>query len=107
MLKISTIKRIGKNVYTISADGENLYECVTELGKASFGDIDKCGICGSDALYLESHLGKQKYKYTTIKCAKCRSSLTFGRREDNDNVLFLRRKEDGSYDWQKFEPTQK
>jgi len=105
MLTLSTNKKVGKNNYTLSGDGENLFECVQELNKASFGDIQKCGVCDSDNLYLEAHVAQGKYKYHSIKCAKCRSSLTFGKREDDDNVSFLRRKEDGSYDWQKFEPT--
>jgi len=105
MLQISTKKQIGKNEYTLTGDGANIYECVTELNKASFGDVDVCGVCGSDNLFLEAHLAKGKFKYSSIKCAKCRASLTFGKREDNDNVSFLRRKEDGSYDWQAFTPT--
>lgn len=104
MLRLSTIKTLGKNRYTLTGDGENLFECIMELNKASFGDISECGVCGSDNLYLEAHVAQNKYKYHTVKCAKCRSSLTFGRREDDDNISFLRRKEDGSYDWQKFEP---
>ena len=103
MLKVSTVKNIGKNKYTITGDGNNLFECIMELNKASFGDISKCGICDSDNLYLEAHVAQNKYKYHSIKCAKCRSSLTFGKREDNEDVSFLRRKEDGSYDWKKFE----
>ncbi|MDD4804653.1 MAG: hypothetical protein PHN69_05720 [Candidatus Pacebacteria bacterium] len=104
MLTVSTVKSIGKNKYTFSGNGENLFECITELGKASFGDVPECGICGSDNLYLESHVAQNKYKYHSIKCAKCRSSLTFGKRENDDNISFLRRAADGSYDWKKFEP---
>jgi len=101
-MKLSTDKKIGKNVYTFTGEGKNLYDCLMDLNKASFGDVSECGNCNSDNLYLESHLAQGKYKYTSIKCAKCRSSLTFGKREDDDNVFFLRRKEDGSYDWQEF-----
>lgn len=102
-MKISNDKKIGKNIYTITGEGENLFEAIMDMNKVSFGSIDKCGMCGSDDLYLEAHVA-QKYEYHSIKCNKCRSSLTFGKRKDDDNVSFLRRKEDGSYDWQKFEP---
>jgi len=101
-MKISNRKQIGKNVYTLTGEGDNLYEALMDLNKASFGDVSTCGSCGSDDLYLEAHLAQGKYKYHSIKCRKCRASLTFGKREDDDNVSFLRRKEDGSYDWQEF-----
>ena len=103
-MRISAIKNVGTSKYTITGEGKNLFEAIMDLNKASFGDIDKCGNCGSDALYLEAHTAQGKYKYHSIKCRKCRASLTFGRREDDDSVSFLRRKEDGSYDWQTYDP---
>lgn len=101
-MRISNEKKIGRNSYNITGEGENLYEALMDLNKASFGDIPTCGVCNSDDLYLEAHLAQGKYKYSSVKCRKCRASLTFGKREDNDDVSFLRRKEDGKYDWQEF-----
>jgi hypothetical protein len=103
MLTLSTTKKIGKNEYVITGEGTNLFECIMELNKASFGDIDTCGICDGNNLYLEAHIAQGKYKYHSVKCAKCMSSLTFGKRKDDDDVSFLRR-ENGRYDWKKFEP---
>jgi len=103
-MQISNVKKIGKNEYTITGEGMNLFEAITDLNKASFGDIKECGICGSDALYLEAHTAQAKYKYHSIKCGKCRASLTFGRREDDDNVSFLRRTGEGKYDWKEYTP---
>ena len=101
-MRISNEKKIGKNSYNITGEGKNLYEALMDLNKASFGDINTCGLCGSDDLYLEAHLAQGKYKYASVKCRKCRASLTFGKREDDENVSFLRRGEDGKYDWQEF-----
>ena len=102
-MNISNKKKIGKNAYTITGEGDNLYDAITDMNKASFGDIGKCGICDSDDLYLEAHLAQNKYKYHSRKCRKCRASLTFGKREDDHNVSFLRRTKEGSYDWKEFE----
>ena len=102
-MRISEVKKIGKKSYTFTGEGENLFDALSQLGEASFGDIDKCGVCASDALILESHKTKEEnYEYVSIKCLKCKSSLTLGKTKKGNN-FFLRRDESGVYDWRKFE----
>jgi hypothetical protein len=105
-MQISTIKKIGKTNYTFTGAGNNVYEAITELGKASFGNIEKCGICESDNLVLASHTAKG-FTYTEIKCLKCKGSLTLGQRKENKDVSFLRRGDDGKYDWKAYVPSEK
>ena len=100
-MKLNITKQIGKTKYTFQVEGSNLYEVVTESQKLSFGDVPKCGICGSDNLELEAHTA-QGYKYTSIKCRDCRASLTFGNRKEDPNTYFLRRNEDKKLDWKAY-----
>lgn len=104
-MRISEVKKVGKKSYTFTGEGESLFEAVSELGSASFGDIEKCGICGSDCLFLEAHKTKEEnYEYVSIKCSACKSSLTLGKTKKG-NTYFLRRDESGKYDWKKFVPS--
>lgn len=108
-MQLTVKKQIGKTIYTFIVEGSNLYEMVSESNKLSFPDVHKCGCCGGDHLFLATHeaeKGKQKFKYTTIRCgnSKCKASVNFGQRTDNPDVYYLRtRDEDGKkvYDWRK------
>ena len=106
-MQISTNKQIGKNSYTFTGEGKNMFEAITDLGKASFGNVPQCGLCGSDALYLEAHLAQGKFKYHSIKCGKCKGSLTFGTPTEDSDISYLRRNEDKSFAWQAFVPSTK
>lgn len=94
-------KQIGKNKYTFVAEGENLFEMVMESKKLSFQDVPACGLCKSDNLYLSAHIAGKKgeYEYTTINCAKCGATLTFGQTKADKNVFFLRKNDNKEFDW--------
>lgn len=100
-------KIIGLNTYTFVFTGSNLYEAVTESQKLSFPDVHKCGICGSDELVLGTHLGKDEkgndaFKYTDIKCGKCKASLTFGNPKKDPDTFYLRKNDKNEYDWKPY-----
>ena len=97
-------KKIGKRTYEFTVEGENLHEAVMESKKLSFYDVHKCGCCGSDDLILDAHIAKNKFRYTTIKCNKCRASVNFGQQQEDDSIFYLktRLKADGQgkeIDW--------
>ena len=96
-------KIIGQTVYPFTVSGKNLHECVMESQKLSFPHILECGICASDDLYLSAHVA-EGYKYTEVRCNKCRAELTFGLRKDDPDVSFFRKNDDGSLAWKKFDP---
>ncbi len=108
-MQLTVKKQIGKTSYTFIVEGSNLYEVVKESNKLSFPDVQKCGICGGDHLFLSTHEAEskgKKFKYTTIRCAntKCKASINFGQRTDNPDVFYLKTKgEEGNktYDWRK------
>lgn len=96
-------KRIGKEVHTFIVSGENLHSVIMEAQKLSFRDVPNCGICQGDNLYLRAYITTEgKYEYVKVACAKCKASLTFGKRKDVKDTYFLRRNDKG-YDWKKFE----
>lgn len=97
-------KKIGKRTYHFKVNGTNLYEVVTESQKLSFNDVDICGMCKQDNLILNAREAKG-YKYTEIKCLNkdCGATLTFGRKKEDEDTFFLRRREDKQYDWKKYE----
>lgn len=101
-MKMNVTKQIGKNKVSFQVEGDNLFDVVMESQKLSFGNVEKCGICGSDDLELEAHIA-QGFKYTSIKCKKCKASLTFGQKKEDPNTYYLRRKEDKTLDWKAFE----
>jgi hypothetical protein len=101
-------KEIGKYVHTFVVEGKNLHEIVMEAKKLSFGDIKKCGICGSDDLELSAHVtADDGYEYTYVKCRTCKATLNFGQQKKNDDIYYLRTTEITSgphqgqkaYDW--------
>ena len=109
MAKIEMIikKKIGKSAYTFVLSAPSFHEVVIESAKLSFGDVDVCGLCGSDDLYLHGHITKDdNYEYAYIRCKnyKCRATLNFGKQKKDSDVVYLRMKDDGkTLDWMKFE----
>jgi hypothetical protein len=109
-------KKIGKSTFTFMLSAENFHDVVRESTKLSFGDIDKCGCCGSDNLTLSAHETKDDgYKFTYVKCIACKSTLNFGQQKKDTAIVYYRMKEDGNgnkilnngrpeYDWRKPEP---
>lgn len=94
-------KQVGKNKYVFVVEGDNLHQVVMESRKLSFYDVHKCGLCGSDELYLSAHVAGKKgeYEYTTINCNKCKATLTFGQTKADKDVFFLRRNDKKELDW--------
>lgn len=88
--KMKIEKKVGKRNYEFTVEGENLHEAVMESKKLSFYDVHKCGCCDSDDLVLDAHVAKGKFKYTTIKCNKCRASVNFGQQQEDSNIFYLR-----------------
>jgi len=101
MLSRMVTKKIGKRTEHFTATGNNLFELTMELEKLAFPDVEKCGLCGDNDLYLTAYLAQGKYKYTKIVCAKCGGGITFGQRQDNPDIFYLRRGEDKKYLWEK------
>lgn len=105
-MQLSINRQIGKNKYSFTFEGNSLFYVILESQKLAFDDVEKCGCCESDDIYLESHFGKENgkdtYEYCSIRCKKCRASLTFGNRKDDKATYFLRKKEDKSLDWQEY-----
>lgn len=97
-------KKFGKNSSTFVVAGDSFHEAVLEASKMSFGDVDKCGLCGSDDLFLGAHeTEKDNFLFAYVRCNKCRGTLNFGQQKKAD-VVYLRTKDDKSFDWMKFEP---
>ena len=97
-------KQIGKNPYTFVVEGKNLFEMVMESQKLSFPDVEKCGICGSNEIFLHARLAgeKNQFKYTEIRCKKCKAQLQFGQTQEDPNVFYLRKVQQGEnkvFEW--------
>ena len=106
-MKISDKKKIGKRTYTVTGEGKNLFECIYEHSSLSFGDVDKCGICGSDNLILNARVaGKKKFEYVEVKCLNCRASVVFGKMQENPNTFFIRKNDKKQPDWVAYNPKQ-
>ena len=106
MLQMMTTKRIGRRQFHFTVQGNNFHETVAEYERLSFPDVAACGICGSDNLDLTSRVAQGKFKYTSVRCLDCRADVTFGKREDDDQTVFLRKKAGGlpgELDWRPFE----
>lgn len=102
-MKLEITKNIGTTPYKFLVEGDTLFDVVMQSQKLSFGDVDKCGCCGSNKLTLEAHLAQGKYKYVSVKCRECKASVTFGVRQEDNTTYFLRRREDGKLDWRAYE----
>lgn len=96
-------KKIGKDVHSFSVEGENLFDVVLTSRNLSFGDVHKCGKCQSEDLDLKAHTAKNRFKYVTINCRKCKAYLNFGQQQENPDVFYLRTRQEGDkkvLDWQ-------
>lgn len=97
-------KKFGKNAFTFVVSAPSFHEAVLESSKLSFGDVEKCGICGSDDLFLGAHETKEEnFLYAYVRCKKCKSTLNFGKQKKDTSVVYLTTKDDKSLDWVKFE----
>ncbi len=107
-MKLIIKKQIGRRAFHFEVEGGNLHDVLMEKNKLSFPDkVAACALCGSENLDLLARLGKNEkgkevYKYVYIKCIECNAELTFGQRQDDSNVFFLR-KENGQYAWKAIE----
>ena len=98
-------KKIGKETHQFSVEGENLFDVVMTSKNLSFYDVDKCGCCQSDDLSLGAHIAKNKFKYVTIKCKKCKASVNFGQQQENPEVFYITTRQEGEkkvLDWKPF-----
>lgn len=96
-------KKIGNEVHSFSVEGNNLFDAVLTSKNLSFGDVDKCGKCGSQYLELSAHNAKNKFKYVTVKCKSCKAYLNFGQQQENPDIFYLRTRQEGDkkvLDWQ-------
>ena len=104
-------KRFGNEVHTFSVEGETFEDVVLASTNLSFGDVDCCGLCGSNELELSGHVTKDDgYVYVYVRCKKCRGTLNFGKQKKNTSIFYLRTKEVNGkdyYDWKPFEKVQK
>lgn len=93
-------KQIGKKIYRFEVEGNNFFEAVLKSSQLSFPDVNRCGLCQNENLYLHAYKTKEgNYEYVKICCASCGASITFGQRKDDKNTYFLRRNESGAFDW--------
>ena len=96
-LTYSVKKKFGNNTYTFLIEGENFMDCIMEGRNLSFGDVDKCGLCGHTELELGAHVTKARnHKYVHLTCKKCRGQLNFGHREAEaeKNMCYLKTREE-------------
>ncbi|GAA3962093.1 hypothetical protein GCM10022407_06230 [Hymenobacter antarcticus] len=107
MLQMMITKRIGRRQFHFTVQGSNFHETVAEYDRLSFPDVPTCGLCGSDNLDLTSRVAQDKFKYTSVKCIDCRGDLTFGKTQKDDQTVFLRRRENGDFDWKALEKADK
>lgn len=88
-------KRVGNEIHSFSVEGESLHDVVMQSKKLSFHDVSKCGACGSEYLNLSAHVTeKEGHEYTLIKCGKCKSFVNFGQQKKNDDIFYLRTRDE-------------
>ncbi|GAB3303487.1 hypothetical protein [Hymenobacter tenuis] len=107
MLSLMITKKIGRKAYHFTVQASDFHELITEADRLSFEDVAQCGLCGSDSLELSARVAKDKYKYVSVKCRGCKADVTFGKRQDDDKQVFLRKKEGGhpgELDWKLYQP---
>jgi hypothetical protein len=98
---MSFSKTIGKERFTFTVDGNNLFELVEEMQKMGFYDVFKCGLCGSDKLSLRSYVTKDDgYEYVKIGCNECKGQVTFGKSKEHKDTFFLRKNDDRTIAWE-------
>lgn len=100
-MKLMITKTIGNTKYHYTTEGSNLYELHAEAEKLSFPSVHKCGICGGEKLRIGTRKAQGKYKYVFIKCLNrdCKAELTFGNKQEEPDVYYLRKNEDKTYAW--------
>jgi DNA-directed RNA polymerase subunit RPC12/RpoP len=97
---IGEAKTIGKRKYLVMGSGNTPFEALMDYQRVSFYDVYECGVCKSKNLILRSRLaGEDDFEYSEIKCLDCKAQLVIGQTKKT-NEFFLRKKKDGSYDWQ-------
>lgn len=102
-MKLTIVKVIGKREYPFEFEGKNLHECIMESQKLSFPDVAKCGLCDSDNLRLNAYVTKEKkFEYTNILC-ECGASVTFGQKQEDSSIFYLRRDKNKKLDWEERE----
>ena len=106
MITVTQNINLGRNVYQIGGIGESFFEALGSLKKLSFFGVEKCGICGKDNLYFDTHYGlkngKPAFEYSQIKCRDCKASATFGKKQDDPLTVFLRKDENKNIKWEVF-----
>lgn len=98
-MEYTITKRIGSKAHHFKVSGNNLFEVVTEANKLSFPDVPCCGLCGNPDIELQSRKAQGKFKYTFIKCYRCGGELTFGQKQEEPDVFYLRKNDHGQFDW--------
>lgn len=102
-MEMSFKKVIGKNSYTFTVSGNNLFELVQEAQKIGFFDVYKCGLCGSEKINLRSYITENgNYEYVKISCADCNGQVTFGQPKKDKDTFYLRKNDDKTIAWEKF-----
>ncbi len=102
-MKLTIIKKIGRTEYPFTFEGNDLHEVLMESEKLSFGNVNKCGLCDNEYLFLSAYITKEdNFKYVKISCPNCRASVTFGRKKENPDVYYLRKTDSGELDWQAY-----
>ena len=102
-MKQRVTKQIGQVTYEFEVEGENLFETTMAAQKLSFDDIDKCDLCGSTDLKMYAYVATGDYKYVKVACNKCGAGVTFGQKKKDPETFYLRKNDDGSLRWEKFE----
>lgn len=103
-MEMTFSKQIGGKKYTFIVIGNNLFELVKEAQKISFNDVFKCGLCESEHLYLYAYTTeKGNFDYVKLTCADCGGQITFGQPKRDKNTFYLRKNEDKTLAWEKFE----
>ena len=102
-MQLIVTKKIGRSNYPFMVEGADMHAVLMQAEELSYGNVDRCGICGNDDIYLTARIA-EGFKYCSIKCRNCRAELVFGRTKANANVFFLRRNDGGALAWSAYTP---
>jgi hypothetical protein len=103
-MEMSFNRQFGGKKYTFTVAGNNLFELVMQAQKISSFDVFKCGMCESEHLYLYAYTTeKGNFDYVKLVCADCKAQVTFGQPKKDKNTFYLRKNEDKSIAWEKYE----
>jgi MinD superfamily P-loop ATPase len=103
MIRLKVPKKFGKRLYNFEVEAETFFDVLIQAERLSFNSVDKCGVCGSDSLKLSAYVTeKDHFEYVKVQCLNCRASLTFGKKKNDPETYYLRKNEDGAYDWKEF-----